>query len=464
MNSKDFCKSVVTIPQYLSTCWFNAILMSILYSQNSRKLLLFNNDFKSKKTDLFKILYKILYKNYISPEKAQKYFKIMRPEVILKYVIKDKEFLNKIVKEGWFYNIFISKFIEIIGKTSIVFDYYDKKLFAGITENIDYERNLNMNGIEKRINDIKSLKNNPDYICVNIWDNLKNNVDTWFIKHYINPSITLLKDKHTLKKLNIPYSGLNKFENIITFNGDRYILDSCILANYNKHTAQGHAIVGLTCKNSGYVYNGWMRATIDPAKNDIVFKANSLPCELMKFDWDIHRDNSFCINPLLCNVNNVDKSSKNKIQCFSFNKGKRTLVYVKMNSNYLSFDKNKSLSQKSCPVGKILKEIKIERCVIDKQLKTKSVNTLKMQILKYKSDIKTLKDIIKDIRIDVKINNIRTKNMKNKIKELTSKSAIVVIRKDMNGIKKQNKLFKTTILEHTNKIKLINDEIKKLKK
>ncbi len=36
----DFCNKVVTIPQYNETCWFNTILMSLLYSQNSRKLLL----------------------------------------------------------------------------------------------------------------------------------------------------------------------------------------------------------------------------------------------------------------------------------------------------------------------------------------------------------------------------------------------------------------------------------------
>ena len=36
----DFCKSVLPIPQYQNTCWFTTILMCILKSQYSRKLLI----------------------------------------------------------------------------------------------------------------------------------------------------------------------------------------------------------------------------------------------------------------------------------------------------------------------------------------------------------------------------------------------------------------------------------------
>ena len=36
----NFCKSVLPIPQYQNTCWFTTILMCILKSQYSRKLLI----------------------------------------------------------------------------------------------------------------------------------------------------------------------------------------------------------------------------------------------------------------------------------------------------------------------------------------------------------------------------------------------------------------------------------------
>ena len=113
MDSYNFCNNVVTIPQYIGTCWFNVILMSILYSQNSRKLLLYNNNFKNEKEPIFKILYDILYKNYISPEKAKKYFDIMRPEVILNTLIPDKNIALYLITNGWAHNLFISKFVFI---------------------------------------------------------------------------------------------------------------------------------------------------------------------------------------------------------------------------------------------------------------------------------------------------------------------------------------------------------------
>ena len=36
----DSCKDISVIPQFGGTCWFNAILMITLYSQNMRKILI----------------------------------------------------------------------------------------------------------------------------------------------------------------------------------------------------------------------------------------------------------------------------------------------------------------------------------------------------------------------------------------------------------------------------------------
>ncbi len=37
---KSICKRILTLKQYGPTCWFNSILMAVLYSEESRKLLL----------------------------------------------------------------------------------------------------------------------------------------------------------------------------------------------------------------------------------------------------------------------------------------------------------------------------------------------------------------------------------------------------------------------------------------
>ena len=61
--NKSFCDTVITIPQTAGTCWFNALLMMIFYSQNSRKLLLQYNNFSDKNDELSIIFKSMLYKN-----------------------------------------------------------------------------------------------------------------------------------------------------------------------------------------------------------------------------------------------------------------------------------------------------------------------------------------------------------------------------------------------------------------
>ena len=40
MDTKDFCSEISVIPQYIGTCWFNAILINSFYSQAMRKLMI----------------------------------------------------------------------------------------------------------------------------------------------------------------------------------------------------------------------------------------------------------------------------------------------------------------------------------------------------------------------------------------------------------------------------------------
>ena len=81
--NKSFCDTVITIPQTAGTCWFNALLMMIFYSQNSRKLLLQYNNFSDKNDELSIIFKSMLYKNYIKNPKIFKYLKYKSPQHIL---------------------------------------------------------------------------------------------------------------------------------------------------------------------------------------------------------------------------------------------------------------------------------------------------------------------------------------------------------------------------------------------
>ena len=71
----DICKRVVTIPQADNTnvCWFNAIIMALLYSQNSRNLLLTDNKLAKKTDKISIILNQILKRQFMKNKYEEDY-------------------------------------------------------------------------------------------------------------------------------------------------------------------------------------------------------------------------------------------------------------------------------------------------------------------------------------------------------------------------------------------------------
>jgi len=463
----NICNKVVTIPQYLGTCWFNSILMSLLYSQYSRKLLINKRILGNKDDKLLIVLNKILHKYYISPEKAIKYFKIIRPETILGHMDISKKLLKEMVNNGWFLFIFYHKFLKRLDISHIVLDYYKDNIIIGMNERVDFDVKSNifkLTPIRSEFKYFKEIKEkletkNPDYILINVWNNIINNE---YNLQYTNKINTLLKFPELQTTLNfdnyeIPYIGIRELEKEITYNGDTYILDSCLINNYNDVIANNtkHVICGITCKDSGYVYNGWIRTMNDDNSSltpDIINK-ELLPCELMKFDWDIHSHNRFCLNTKLCNIKKISKSD-NKNKCYSFNKGERTLVYVKK-TGYLSVDDNISAS----PPAYIKSPIQIKKINEKKLLErfNKLVkqydDSIKIPVKKpdiKKPDIKKLKVINKTNLINIKIlkDNIEKKKieldgikdnvkMKKEVKKI--REGLRKIREGIKKLQEENK-------------------------
>lgn len=436
MPNSKFCNKVITIPQYEPTCWFNAILMAILYSQHSRKLLLDDNIFSRKKTKITKILNHILKYQYISNKYAEQYFNIMTPGKILKYLDLIKEFRKSITNNGWFSEFFLSVFIEkACYKTCITLDLYNNNIYVELKKKIrfiDIINNSKYEGVDildDKISDIdlqnhiiqKLSEPNPDYIFINIGHETSTNAP--YTKHLINNS-SRINHIINLKNYNIITQGLEEIKDIITFNGDSYILDSCIISNYNQNIIQlGHAIVGITCKNQKYVYNGWIRSTKDPAMlvnrnikdDDNDENQKLLPCELMKFDWMVdNKDNKFCINTDMCKLDiiksNNDPNEYTRL-CFSFGIYYRTLIYVKQ-KNITSIDYNiiksnpttitlPSETTKSDNIFVIYNSKKDDKQDLYKKLK------LKIKNIKNKNDLiqklKKLKAKEKELEKEIKI-------------------------------------------------------------
>lgn len=360
--TKDFCKNVITIPQINGTCWFNCLIMMLFYSQHSRKLLLYHNPFNGKTDILSKTLNSILYKNYKLNDKTINFFSTNSIDSILTKFKLNSDVYNFISTKGYFIQFFIQNIFTALDLNYLTIDFFntykrnplygtftDKIFYFSITETIShyidkynnriyisilndyYSRQIYKEYIKKKIEETIPL-----YLIINLWDNIG------YTNHYFgNNTTNILNDFYILNNsFNFNISGHNELSNEITFNDRIYILDSITIGNYNANDINlGHAVAGITCKNNKYVYNGWVRNTYDPSiKNEI---NRLLPCELMSYNWNIHKNDEFCINANNCSLpNNLDYNDL----CFSFNKGIRTLFYVLKDSNYKSLDYNKSSS------------------------------------------------------------------------------------------------------------------------
>jgi len=331
------CDNVITIPQYRNTCWFNAILMAIFYSQHSRKLLF--HYFEEKKDKFSRIMNHIIKHNYIRDEEANKYFEFMGPENILKYINGDKTELFKRFRKnknyGYYSDTFLPFFLRSLNKKFLDIIIYEDNCYANFYStlppfftNIYKEDGKTLNIDFEKWSDIDS-ETTTDYIIIN---KLSPSDDTslslyreMFLEEYYNSErLEDINLKHFDIDINI---DVHHFNNEIYYNGVRYVLDSVLLTNNNSFEIDsGHEIAGITCKNNRYVYNGWFRTTND-AGMPANFGSLLLPCELMKFDWDVNNDVKFCLDKKRCKLGNIHDKTQ---MCFSFNDNNyTTLIYVK---------------------------------------------------------------------------------------------------------------------------------------
>ena len=405
MTSK--CDNVISLKQYGPTCWFNSILMALLYSDESRKLLLKKCEKWNKKIEVLNTIKYILQNKYLRTDKIFKdyeYFDKIRPEFILKelYKYNKKKFVINpdINKYGYKSALYIRKIYKLLGAKVLYLDLdlKTKNLYYSLFNNaelvsINDKKTISIYYKIKSFATIKKYLKNPDIIIINIIEDcFENNYPSWY---KINDN-NIYSENNLKNFTNLDYK-VNNNKNI-------YVQDSVLLGNYNSNIG-GHSIAGITCKGDKYVYNGWTRTTIDPnikqnseVKNwkemlvnneywyfhipsgQIVKETDSsypnnfptkeffgkknieIPCELMKFSWDVKKNKEFCLNPQKCildimNVNDL---------CFSFNKGQREVIYVKkIKDNKLNIK-----NDKKCPTGKVINPL-TNRCI-----KIKTINKL----------------------------------------------------------------------------------------
>jgi hypothetical protein len=111
--------------------------------------------------------------------------------------------------------------------------------------------------------------------------------------------------------------GLKK---IIKYHGNNYKITSMIMGNFNKDIGDFLA-AGVTCNNQQYMFMG-------SGNNAEKTKIGPF-CTLMPFDW-FNTKKPFCINDMLCNVDDEDLENNVNTQfCFNKETGTRFFIYVR---------------------------------------------------------------------------------------------------------------------------------------
>ena len=143
---KKNCNNVISLKQYGPTCWFNSILMALLYSDESRKLLLKKSKKWNKKIEVLNTIKYILQNKYLRTDKIFKdyeYFDKIRPEYILKelYKYNNKKFIINpdINNDGYKSALYIRKIYKLLGVKVLYLDldFKTKNLYYSLFNNVE---------------------------------------------------------------------------------------------------------------------------------------------------------------------------------------------------------------------------------------------------------------------------------------------------------------------------------------
>lgn len=356
------------IPQIDGTCWFNGILMALLYSEGIRKVI-YKETLKwtqeEIQEDKFKgfVVYVLKY-NYKDPEKIRELFKRrFKTSSLLLSLLKRTPLLvevKEVLKRK------LNKYILNIGYSITLFLLNTRFLDIFFGNKNDY---------------LSIYYYSTDYILNYINnDNLDIEPKIIFLYHYefINKDIIneITKKQLTNVTQKILYN-IQYYEHFIIINGIRYKLDACIISNNNFEAFKNtHIISGITYKYKPYIYNGWTMVEEQKTKIKPYIKEPRYSCPLFDYDWKeklTKRNAGFCISEEECKLLDEDKTNL----CFNFNKETYEIVFV-----YVRMDDSNDSSLTSLESG-----IRPENL----QFTSRSLSSIEQEF--YKIDEKTLNEL-----------------------------------------------------------------------
>jgi len=341
------CKSVITIPQFTGTCWFNALLMALLYSDGTRQYLLknlINSELYSKNKRLYDIFIDILENRYYkSDDKQLIYFNELKPEKILKLLHNaDKKtfYFDPDKYVGHKGEIYLVRLFEYFGlKNKVVYMFKDNKdYFYSPLNNEPLIREYNVLDESNKITNEKGIRVDFEYCgtdkscipksCIPKSCIPKTDPDMIVVTPYDVPE-PATRSSSTPPAITV---ASKEIQEVIEYKNSLYKISSLLTTNWNpQKCSMDHQMAGVICENKRYIYNGWTRNTLDPAKiSAYETEIGSVPCELMEFDW-LFNKNDFCLAKNRCEI-----KEKTKLNGLCFNASRvddNTYIYVRVDKD-----------------------------------------------------------------------------------------------------------------------------------
>jgi hypothetical protein len=332
------CSKVVTVPQFSGTCWFNAVMMTLFYSEGMRRLIMSKvAAWETKKVSKPKrIIKELVTRKYVHMNNEHMaFFRKIKPEVLLAELHEEDaemfEFNPKEHTGGFNTARYLHKVLKYVGVTDIVI--LDAVVTPEKTYNVFLSKNNKYTFRKDNIKLIQYLKLSKE----EVQEHLQQTPEV----------LVFITKSESTKYTTYYYKTQMRFDPIISYNGVEYIADSMKLGNFNKDVCHfGHAICGVTCNGHRFMYNGWINESVDPGIKQKMY--DNVPCALMPYDWLDKNAKSFCLDDNKCKL--LFKTRMDDV-CFNVHMGPRVYIYIRSDVFGRSVPKV-PLQSVACPPGK----------------------------------------------------------------------------------------------------------------
>lgn len=293
------------------SCWFNAIVMTILFSQYSRNMIYANQCNWSTMSHFLRNSFETIVNDtsgnvnirsltYMTPEELLRilhtlnptifYVHTIRPHFPVVYLTRLYEYLGA-KKSLYFYAS------ENKSTNTIIADLLVSHKTTTVTQSPNGSFEFNYDGV-KFFSESESDNGDGefDYLVFDFYND-------WYA------------DEHIALEFLIP---MERFQSEISWSGKEYVLDSMIWASNDDN----HVIAGITCNGERYIYSGYQ-----PAKQE------SVP--LYKYDWFNDEREIYCLKDPVREGFSSRRYHANENDVYCFNPAHGTKKYIFVNKKYM---------------------------------------------------------------------------------------------------------------------------------